>query len=310
MNRLLIIGKRGGILNWYEDVLASADNMSRGFALNHENWRSHALKGLLGDSAPAYRRQVAKDLEGVLTSFSPTHILLVDLFYLRSEINELLTQSGAKTAQWIGDRFEKRLVENTSIHTFYFTDTALVRQGLSLGLSSKYLPLATIPSQATQPSWESRRSELLFVAAPSENRIELLEKINYPTLVIGPKWPILKNPAIKTLNKRLSLQAVRELYGNHKFILNQINTNNIMAGLPTRCFDATAYGSCLVTDAVDDLKLNFTVDRDIVVYRNPSEIAMLIQNSEHCRAIAANGHAHCIKNHSFIHRLKTLMDHM
>ncbi len=46
--KLLIIGKRGGILQWYENILAAAhqspDYEIQGFALNHNNTTDRFLK--------------------------------------------------------------------------------------------------------------------------------------------------------------------------------------------------------------------------------------------------------------------------
>lgn len=306
--KLMIIGKRGGILHWYEDVLNAAGPDSYGFALNHSTLITRALKGIFGVHSETYKQRVAHELSAALTYFSPTHILLIDLFYLRPEINALIASSGAKTAQWIGDKFDDKLADNSSIQKFYFTDSALVKQGLSLGLASSYLALATNPPSDALPSWESRSDQLLFVAAPSENRIKILEKINYPTLVIGPKWPDIKNPAIQIIRKRLSLKAVRTLYSRHKFVLNQINSKNIISGLPSRCFDVTAYGACLITDKVADLDLNFIINCEVIVYATACEIKALLQNHAYCQAIAEQGHIRSQQDHTLAQRLKTVMD--
>ncbi|REH40382.1 spore maturation protein CgeB [Paraperlucidibaca baekdonensis] len=308
-NRLMIIGKRGGILHWYEDVLSAAGPNAYGFALNHSTLITRALKGIFGVHSGIYKQRVARELSAALTYFSPTHILLIDLFYLRPEINALIASSGAKTAQWIGDKFDEKLADNSSIQRFYFTDSALVKQGISLGLASSYLALATNPPSDALPSWESRSDQLLFVAAPSDNRIKMLEKINYPTLVIGPKWPDIKNPAIQIRRKRLSLKAVRALYSQHKFVLNQINSKNIISGLPSRCFDVTAYGACLITDKVADLELNFAKNHEVLVYTSSSEISGLIKSNSECRLIAEHGQKRAQTDHTYAKRARSILHH-
>ncbi|MFQ3215749.1 glycosyltransferase [Paraperlucidibaca sp.] len=307
MESLLILGKRGGILNWYEDVTASAGSKAFGLAMNHATWQLRLVKNAFGDESLTYRRMVAKHLEHVIQQIKPTHILVIDLFYFeqRPELNEILIASGAKTAQWIGDKFDSKLVANRGISDFFFTDTALAKQGHRLGLNSYYLPLATAPSRILPP-WSSRSDELLFIAAPSENRIKLLEKINYPTRVIGPNWPRLRNTAISVNNKRLALADVRKLYTKHKYVLNTINSNNIISGLPSRCFDVAGQGACLVTDDVADLSLNLVPGKECLVIPYNSSgnaVADILSNATNvAQSIAQAGHTRTLKEHTWSNR--------
>lgn len=59
--KLLIIGKRSGILQWYENILAAAhqspDYEIQGFALNHNNTTDRFLKKLLPNK-DIYIRQI------------------------------------------------------------------------------------------------------------------------------------------------------------------------------------------------------------------------------------------------------------
>lgn len=315
MESLLVLGKRGGILGWYEDVLASAFENTAGMAMNHASWRLRLIKNTLGDQSPSYRRLVALQLKQIIARQKPTHILLIDLFYFkqRPELNEILIASGARTAQWVGDKFDARLADNRSISNFFFTDTELVRRGQALGLRSYYLPLATMPPQAPAV-WGDRSDELLFVGSPSENRVRLLEQINYPTHVIGLKWPEFHNPLIRVSRQRLALSKVRKLYAQHKFVLNQINSNNIIAGLPSRCFDVTGHGACLVTDDVADLHLNLQPGRECLVIPRGSDghaVAGLIASANTtAQSIALAGQAKTLREHVWANRWDSILNLM
>ena len=312
MESLLILGKRGGILNWYEDVTASAGSESVGLAMNHASWQLRLVKNVYGAESLTYRRMVAKHLEQVIQQVKPTHILVIDLFYFeqRPELNEILIASGAKTAQWIGDKFDAKLVANSGISDFFFTDTALAQQGLKLGLNSYYLPLATAASQILSP-WLARSDELLFIAAPSDNRIKLLEQIDYPTRVIGPNWPRLKNTAIRINNKRLALADVRKLYTKHKYVLNVINSNNIISGLPARCFDVTGHGACLITDDVADLRLNLEPGKECLVIprlSSGSAVSHILSNATNvAQSIAQAGQTRTLKEHTWTNRWDSII---
>lgn len=307
MESLLILGKRGGILSWYEDVLASAGENAAGLAMNHASWHLRLIKNTLGDQSLPYRRLVAKQLALAIARHKPTHILLIDLFYFqqRPELNDILIASGARTAQWIGDQFDAKLVENRSISDFFFTDTALAQRGKALGLRSHYLPLATIPPLASA-AWETRSDELLFVGAPSENRIRFLEQIDYPTHVIGLNWPEFRNSSIRVTRQRLALADVRNLYTQHKFVLNQINTKNIIDGLPSRCFDVTGHGACLVTDDVADLHLNLQPGKECLVIPRGSDghaVAELLASARTtAQGIAQAGQNKTLHEHTWVNR--------
>ena len=316
MESLLILGKRGGILNWYEDVTASAGSEAFGLAMNHATWQLRLVKNAFGDESLTYRRMVAKHLEHVIQQIKPTHILVIDLFYFeqRPELNEILIASGAKTAQWIGDKFDSKLVANSGISDFFFTDTALAQRGDSLGIRSHYLPLATTPERIAVP-WESRSNELIFVGAPSENRIELLERIDYPTRVIGPNWPKLKNTSIRISRQRLTLTDVRKLYLQHKFVLNTINSSNITNGLPSRCFDVTGHGACLVTDDVADLHLNLEPNKECLVIPGGNDgqaiAELLTRAQDKAQSIAHSGQFRTLREHTWGNRwdsIRRLMD--
>jgi len=229
---ILIIGKRNGILHWFEDVLAELPASTPHFAINDFGLTGRLLKHWSGPDSTRYQKAVAAALATTLASARPSHVFVVDRFYLSAEVNAVLAQCGARTAQWAGDRFDERLAQNTGIQDFFFTDTGLLQSGLDMGLSSHYLPLAAHKPTVALLPWQQRTSELLFVGAPSPSRIALLEGIRHPVRVIGPKWPALRNPQVTTLNKRLSLHQVRQLYARHRFVLNQINSGNLVCGLP------------------------------------------------------------------------------
>lgn len=310
-SQLLIIGKRNGILHWFEDVLAELPASISHFAINDFGLTGRLLKHWSGPDSARYQRSVAAALAHTLDLARPSQILVVDRFYLSAEVNAVLAQYSARTAQWAGDRFDERLAQNTGIQDFFFTDTGLLQAGFDMGLSSHYLPLAAHEPTVTLLPWQQRTSELLFVGAPSPSRIALLEGIRHPVRVIGPKWPALRNPQVTTLNKRLSLHEVRQLYAQHRFVLNQINSGNLVCGLPARCFDATAHGACLITDEVADLVLNFKPGLEVLVYSHVEQLnehlLAAIDAPELAETIALAGQERSLNEHLFSHRLAQML---
>ncbi len=303
MKRLLIIGKRGGILHWYEDALLAAGNDATGFSLNHHNMLARLAGHAMGKNHARVRRMIRDGLAQAIRQHQPELILIVDLFYLEPAINQLLIESGIATAQWIGDRFEDRLARNTGIKDFYFTDTGLIPLAERIGLSGRYLPLAaTLPDRAL-PAWETRSNEILFIGAPSEGRVALIEQIRHPLLVIGPGWPTLRNPEVRIINHRISIKKTRRLYTQHKFVLNIMNESNVVNGLPQRCFDATMHGACLLMNSTPDTSLNFEEGKEIFIFRAPSDIAQITHDDTAASIIATRGREKSERAHTFRMRI-------
>lgn len=311
MQRILIIGKSDGILNWFEDVVYSAPNSASSFSMNRAGLNTRILKFSLGSESTAYNKAIATSARKAIIEARPSHIIIIDCFYLSKEINNDIKKSGALVHQWIGDFFDERLANNTSVHRFYFTDSYLVEIAKSRRLNAFYLPLGTTKIDEAPLDWSQRKNEILFVGAPNMARIKVLQEINHPTIVIGPKWPTIHNAHIRILNKRISLSSVKDLYMQHRFVLNIINSDNIFCGLPARCFDATASGCCLITDDVADLRKNFDVGREVAIYSDSKslnqQILNLTANLDYAKKIADAGKARTAKNHLLKHRLSLML---
>jgi len=306
--KVLVIGKKNGILHWHEDVISCLPIDTRSsFSLNSFSLKGRLTKHLLGGDSSHHQDMMAKALRESINIEKPSIIYIIDRFYLSAKVNAAIANSGAKVAQWVGDKFDHRLALNNSVDSFFFTDTGLVKAALDMQLNCHYLPLAAHRPCIKLLPWEQRRTELLFVGAPSPSRIQLLEQINYPTLVIGPKWPQLRNSNLNISRKRISLYETRTLYSKHKFVLNHINNNNLVCGLPSRCFDATAHGACLLTDAVADLSLNFTESKEVVTYSQidqlNSTIENLLQTPNRAEQIALAGQTRTLNEHLLEHRI-------
>jgi|GEM_PF-686314 len=307
MKRLLIIGKRGGILHWYEDVLLAAANDAAGFSLTHHNLLTRLAGHAIGKNHARVRQLIRNGLAEAIQRHRPELILIIDLFYLEPAINQLLIDSGIPTAQWIGDRFENRLANNTGVNKFYFTDTGLIPLAERIGLSGSYLPLAaTLPHDTLSP-WETRSNEILFIGAPSPGRVALIEQIDHPMLIIGPGWPTLGNPRARVINHRISIKKTRRLYARHKFVLNIMNESNVVNGLPQRCFDATIHGACLLMNSTPDTSLNFEEGKEVLIFRKPTDITRITSDDSEAKKIAARGKERSEKAHTFRKRIAEIV---
>ncbi|MHA3057156.1 CgeB family protein [Acinetobacter sp. ANC 4641] len=304
--RILVLGKRGGILQWYENLLAiqnqEASYQIEGFALNHNNIKERFLKKFL----PNKDVYTANLLQKKIRKFQPDLILIADLFYFNDHLLKVLSDHPSKKAHWIGDFFDSRLTNSKDIINLYcFTDSSFIEDAQKLGLeNTTYLPLAYNPDiffESTLP----KNDRLLFVGAWSPDRQELLEKIPLPMSIYGKGWDKLHKPNSSIHPHNIDLSEVADLYRQHKYVLNVINKKNIRQGMNMRCFEAPACGCILVSEYVKDLEFVFDVEQEIVCFSDPSELQFKLKHTIIDPALAMSK---VQQSHTYKNRLEAIID--
>jgi spore maturation protein CgeB len=304
--KILVIGKRGGILQWYENLLAIQKPNSpfqiQGFALNHNNTTERFLKKIL----PNKDRYTANLLHKKIQQFQPDLILVADLFYFNDDLLQVFSEYSGKIAHWIGDFFDHRLLRSKDIIDLYcFTDSSFLDDAAKLGLTqTTYLPLAYNPDIFFHSTAE-KNDRLLFVGAWSPDRQQLLEQIPLPMTIYGKGWDKL-NKANSTIHpQNISLLAVADLYRQHRYVLNVINKTNIRQGMNMRCFEAPACGCILVSEYVKDLEYAFDVQKEIIFFTKPSQL----QNKLNATVINPLDAMHKVQHsHTYKNRLEAIIE--
>ncbi|WP_250656604.1 CgeB family protein [Alkalimarinus coralli] len=317
--RILIIGKRGGILQWYEHLLAAQNQLPNhkieGFALNHNHFFERANKTVSGLLNKKNKDKItAKALDKKLTAFHPTLVLIADLFYLSNEVISVLHKhkQTMKVVHWIGDFFDERLIRAREItDRYYFTDSGLLEDANAIGLTnSSYLPLAFNPDLFKPPEQEQRINDLLFIGAWSKNREELVRQVTLPMTVAGKGWDKIADTHHKVIGKNVSNKQVAKLYQQHACVLNIINSGNIKNGLNMRCFEAPACGAVLITDNVIDLANCYVDGTEVLTYENPESLAsvyrMILDDDTKQKRIARAGSLKASDKHSYACRIEAI----
>lgn len=318
-HRILIVGKRGGILHWPEHLIEACSRLQvphQFLALNHQNNTDRLLKKAKKlVSKKLAEQHLAQQLRSALETFKPTLIIFPDLIALTPPFQTVLREhkGTAQAVYWIGDFYPDSITNyNGFINRFYFTDSHLLQQGRALGLNSpQYLPLAVdgVQFSANAQPWETRQDRILFVGAYSDNRYETLKSLQFPMAIYGKGWDKPLPPSHAVHPENIPLKQVATLYGSHKYVLNIINRNNIVNGLNMRCFEATAAGALLITDLVTDLASCFHQEQEVLAYQDAGDIAaMLSQPQEVLAAIAARGQSRTLQEHDYENRLQRLME--
>ena len=317
--KVLIIGKRGGILQWYEHFLDAGEGVPdveiKGFGLNHNNLFERLSKKITGQFSNDYKDSItARALATVMQDFQPHLVVVTDMFYFSKKVLNVFRahKSRCNYVHWIGDFFKREIFISKEIFDhYYFTDTALVEQAKSMGLAnSSYLPLAYNPTIFYPAKNKKIRSKkLLFIGAWSANREALIKEIDVPMLIIGKGWNKHNHSAHNVISKNIPLVEVANLYQAHSFVLNIINSNNIKNGLNMRCFEAPACQALLITDQVADLHLCYQKDKEVFVYQSAQDISKFLTFVEdnHYKEIITQGYDKVSSSHTYRIRLEKIM---
>jgi spore maturation protein CgeB len=305
-HKILVIGKRGGILQWYENLLAIKNSNTslqiQGFALNHNNSTERFLKKIL----PNKEHYTANLLRKKIQEFQPDLILIADLFYFNDSLLQVFSEYSGKIAHWIGDFFDQRLIKSQNLIDLYcFTDSSFLEDAEKLGLTkTTYLPLAFNPDIFFNDETE-QNNRLLFVGAWSPDRQQLLEQIPLPMTIYGKGWDKLSKPDSAIYPHNISLAKVADLYRQHRYVLNVINKTNIRQGMNMRCFEAPACGSILVSEYVKDLEFVFDIQTEIICFTKPSDLQFKL-NDTLMNPISAMCKVQ--QGHTYKNRLETIID--
>ena len=312
--RILILGKRGGILQWYEGLLAAQTSLPEfsihGFAFNHNHWQERFFKKLLKLIGANTEHYTARLLAKKIQQIQPDIILIADLFYLDTSILKALQTAKPKATiyHWIGDFFDQRLTASQStIDQFLFTDSTFIEDAHLLGISqATYLPLAFNPQVFCPPALPTaRHHQLLLIGAWSENRQALLSQLDIPITIYGKGWDQLKAKHVTVHPYNISLTQVASLYQQYQYVLNIINRSNTRIGLNMRCFEAMGAGATLITEYSSDLERCFDIDNDLIYFNNATELTDKMASHPLIDAKASCQKVH--QQHTYAERIKLIV---
>lgn len=321
--RIMVLGKRGGILHWFENVMdgfsALPSVTAEGFCVNHFNHFDKFYKNIIKKfSRKKLDHVIANQFAKKLDQFNPDLILIVDYIYIPDEIFEIITQKKKQrlVSWWIGDLFDRDLVKKYKcVDKIYFTDSYFIDYAAEAGINnSGYLPLAYNPSVFKLDNLNTRKEKLAFVGAYAQNRAEVLGNISEPVLIVGKNWNKFGKANHEILSKRVNIQQVAEIYNQHIGVLNIKNAGNVVNGLNMRTFDAPACGCVVLNDQLADLDRCFEVGKELLVYRNFEELNeqyhRLLRDPDQRNKIADAGRRRVEAEHQYSHRIRTILDEL
>lgn len=321
--RVLVVGKRGGILHWLENVMDAFSTLpeveARAFCVNHIGYFDKFWKNIVKKCSRTLLDQIIADqFVRQVELFKPNLILIVDYFYIPEQLFQVLSlrNHGATVAWWIGDLFDRKLVSrHACIDKYYFTDSYFIDYAAEAGIhNSGYLPLAYNPEIFRRENEGFRKSTMAFVGAYAENRAAILRQIEQPVLVVGKKWDRLGATHHEIRARRVAIKDVAAIYNQHMGVLNIKNSGNVVNGLNMRTFDAPACGCVVINDALGDLDRCFDIGKELLVYHSPEELnehyRRLLADDRLRLRIAEAGRRRVLAEHQYRHRIRSVLQEL
>ena len=211
----------------------------------------------------------------------------------------------------------------------------------AINKTSYTLPFAFEGSIVSRLTREKHVEDVCFIGSVSLNKdghfgrkdllIALMKQTNISLYLSGSTDVFQSSPgkAMLSLIKRNKLKDVIDVYRlskkskgslfgidmyqkfhNSKIVVNNhIDAAGDMAA-NIRLFEATGAGACLLTDYKQNLESFFEIDKEIVVFRDPTDcvkkINYLLQNADKRMAIAEAGQKRTLSQYTYTQRMGNL----
>lgn len=317
-NSILVVGKKS-IIPWGEDICEAFAHIgirSRLFQWNSfslsRTWHSvrHRSRGL---SNPAAADRLVK----TVNSMQPKAVLFLWHYGLTAELAKRIRKAtgGTRLVGWISDcRHIRATYGDAMLAVFdyvYYFDTWMREQLLKIYPAKNcfYLPLAVNPKRYFGNASE-RIEAIAFVGTVTADREAVLQELRQSSIPVKVFGPQRHSVAGKVISRRLSSKRCANLYTRHLISLNIYNEENTKHGLNFRAFEVPATGSLLLTPICRDLPSCFEVNREVLGYKEISDIPKIYRhvrkNPDWAAQIAQAGHQRVMESHTFAHRAQEI----
>jgi spore maturation protein CgeB len=155
----------------------------------------------------------------------------------------------------------------------------------------------------------SKNIDVSFVGTNRPGRMELMRFLNSQGVAVqiwGNSWP---KETPNYMGEAIYLDNKRYVYNSSKIVLN----HHYLVGVNMRFFEALGNRCFMLSDLVDGIEeLGFKEGVHYVSYSNMQDLVEKIhyylQRPEERQKIARQGHATVRQNHTYIHRVKEVLE--
>lgn len=322
--RVAVLERQGGVLCWHEDLEAGfiAEGASViSIQLRPASWDDHRAKWRTGRDAlqnPAIMARVARELKAARPDLV---VLLKQPGLPASTLDAWRSALPARVpfVGWICDHLPTWSSANQpGLDGVYYFDSATrpildtAYSGRSVRLQS--LPLAANPTRypARAIPFETRRPRLVFAGKNTPARKREMAAFCAAGGQIDAYGPLADSGWRVWRRRKLDAANLAELYSRYFAVLNLLQAPNTLHGLNLRAFEAPAAGGLGTYPHVPDLPSAFVAGEEILAYRDmadlKTQIDHLLDRPERAAEIAAAGRARVLREHTFAHRARRMLE--
>ncbi|HSU72664.1 MAG TPA: glycosyltransferase [Candidatus Binatia bacterium] len=239
-------------------------------------------------------------------------------------------KEGIKTACWMlddpfgTDNSMNALSNIAEYDGFFCFDSTYLPELKKINPGSYFLPCAVDPSMHREIIPERERAEkydISFIGSHYPNRQEFLTRLaDLPLNIWGYRWkektqgtplaPRVHAEVYRQDKRENDLRATCRLFNETKINLN-VHFTHSKRSPNLRAFEIPATKSFELCDYLPDLEQLFVIGKEIAVYRSADDcrrrIRYYLDHPDERRKIARAGYKRVLAEHTFDHRMRTLL---
>ncbi len=320
---IAIVQKTGGVLTWQDDLAdgfreigetvtainlrpSSCTEYVRKWTSGGRGWNNPAVLGRVTD---------------VLRETRPKLVILLNQCGLPEHASSAIRDALPETPVigWLCDHiktFPAGIKPNLDgVYTFDSATLPMLQQGYAGGNALlAHLPLAVNPQRYTarDTPFNRRHPSLVFAGNHSPARRRLIADYRQMGGRIDGFGPRAECGLKLWRRRRLGPHKLARLYSGYYAVLNLLQPPNTIHGLNLRAFEIPAAGGLATYPLVPDLEAAFTPGKEVIAYRDLSDlkrqIDCLLADPERAAAMAKAGRARVLRDHTFACRARQLRD--
>jgi spore maturation protein CgeB len=255
----------------------------------------------------------------VVRAARPDVFLCVKGVQLRPETIRAIGRLGATTVgYWIDDPLDhaRSLVNAPSYDRYFTNDATSVERYRSEGIARvRHLPSAADP-EVFFPLPDARDAvDIAFVGTHSAGRESVVVGLQeFDTHVYGSAaWRAVPIDPSRVHPGAFGPRT-NEVYNRARINLNVHRWVGQGSAMNLRLFEVPAARGFLLTDWVTEIDGAYRPDEHLVCWRTTSElrekVAYYLGHADERREIAARGHEHFLRHHTYAIRARELLDHL
>ncbi len=210
----------------------------------------------------------------------------------------------------------KMLIKNIMEYDYLFSyDRWVVRKLSKERKHVYYLPCETA-TDFIQPLQEKKKYPVTFIGSYYPDREELLSHLlDFDLHIWGPGWDTVAktSPLAKHIHYgESSYESAYVRLLNESIITVNLHHKQSVESANYRVFEAPATKTFLVTDYNKELPRLFVPGKELVTYRNITELRKLLtyylKHEKERQQIAENAYKRVLKEHTTLHRIRQVLE--